>query len=226
MSKPLVSESLSDTVRSKMESELVAGHLAPGTVLDERSLAERFGVSRTPVREAVLHLAAQGLLNVIPRVGVVVPKLGIRELLELLEMLAEMEGVCASFAAKRMTIVQRAEFRAALKACRQAARNGDSKRYAGANKKFHEIIYAAAHNEWAVRQVRALRMRCAAYQRSRFDLAGRLDKSLGEHERIVAAIEAGEVARSRLAMQEHISIGGQDFADLVRGLDPNLLASG
>ena len=226
MSKPSASESLSDTVRAEMERELVAGHLAPGTVLDERSLAERFGVSRTPVREAVLHLAAQGLLNVIPRVGVVVPKLGIRELLELLEMLAEMEGVCASFAAKRMTVVQRAEFRAALKACRQAAGNGDPKRYAAANKKFHEIIYAAAHNEWAVRQVRALRLRCAAYQRSRFDLAGRLDKSLGEHERIVAAIEAGEAERSRLAMQEHISIGGQDFADLVRGLDPSLLASG
>lgn len=225
MDKPLVNDSLSDTVRAEMERELLAGRLAPGTVLDERSLAVRFGVSRTPVREAVLYLAAQGLLNVIPRVGVVVPKLGIQELLGLLEMLAEMEAVCAKFAAKRMSATQRDEMKAALNAGRLAVKNGDAKRYAESNARFHAVIYAGARNEWAAQQVKALRLRCAAYQRSRFELPGGLERSLAEHERIATAIDAGDAEQARKAMQDHIAVGGQDFAEFVSSLNPNLLAA-
>ena len=224
MGKPQTAESLSDIVRAEMERDLLSGRLAPGTVLDERSLADRFGVSRTPVREAVLFMAAQGLVNVIPRVGVVVPKLGIKELLGLLEMLAELEGVCAKFAAKRMDTTQREEFRAALKACRAAAKADDHKRYGDANARFHAAIYAGARNEWAAHQVKALRLRCAAYQQSRFDLPGRLLRSLDEHEKIASAIDSGDPEAARMAMQEHISVGGQDFAEFVSSLNPNLLA--
>ena len=225
MGKHIESENLSDMVRAEMERDLIAGRLQPGTVLDERSLAERFGVSRTPVREAVLQMAAQGLLSVIPRVGVVVPKLGIQQLLGLLEMLAELESVCAKFVAKRMTAEQRAQFRASLQACEQAAQADDAAAYAQANDAFHGTIYAAAHNEWLVHQVRGLRLRCAAYQHSRFDLPGRLNKSLKEHVLIATAIEAGDPEGARQAMHAHIAVGGQDFAEFVSSLNPDLIAS-
>lgn len=225
MSKPVPTESLSETVRVQMERDLLSGALAPGTVLDERSLAEKFGVSRTPVREAVLHLAAQGMLNVVPRVGVVVPKLGIQELLALLEMLAEMEGACAKFAAKRMDAKERKALREALVACESAAHAGNAKAYDNANKKFHQIIYAGARNDWAARQVYSLRLRCASYQRSRFDLPGRLEQSLLEHREVVAAIESGDAEAARLAMVRHISVGGKDFAEFVSSLGQNLLAA-
>lgn len=218
-------ESLSDTVRAEMERDLLSGALIPGTVLDERSLAERFGVSRTPVREAVLHLAAQGLLNVVPRVGVMVPKLGIQELLSLLEMLAEMEGACAKFAAKRMDAKERKALREALVACEKAAATGNSKAYDTANKKFHQILYTGARNEWAARQVYSLRLRCASYQRSRFDLPGRLDQSLQEHREVVAAIESADAEAARQAMVRHISVGGKDFAEFVSSLNQNLLGA-
>lgn len=208
-----------------MERDLLSGTLVPGTVLDERSLAEKFGVSRTPVREAVLHLAAQGMLNVVPRVGVVVPKLGIQELLALLEMLAEMEGACAKFAAKRMDAKERKALREALVACENAAATGNSKAYDNANKKFHQILYTGARNDWAARQVYSLRLRCASYQRSRFDLPGRFEQSLQEHREVVAAIESGDVEAARLAMVRHISVGGNDFAEFVSSLNQNLLAS-
>jgi DNA-binding GntR family transcriptional regulator len=224
MSKPMPSESLSETVRVQMERDLLSGALVPGTVLDERSLAEKFGVSRTPVREAVLHLAAQGMLNVVPRVGVVVPKLGIQELLSLLEMLAEMEGACAKFAAKRMDANERKALQQALTACEKAAAAGDSKAYDSANKRFHQILYTGARNEWAARQVYSLRLRCASYQRSRFDLPGRLEQSLGEHREVVAAIESGNVEAARLTMVRHISVGGKDFAEFVSSLNHSLLA--
>ena len=101
MHKPKTTESLAEGVRTRLEKDILGGVLVPGQVLDERSLAEQFGVSRTPVRNAVAQLASQGLLRVVPRVGVVVPKLNIKELLSLLEMLAELEGICAKFAARR-----------------------------------------------------------------------------------------------------------------------------
>ena len=225
MNNTLPAESLSDTVLAKMQGELLSGSLAPGMALDERSLAERFGVSRTPVREAVLRLAAQGLLNVVARVGVVVPRLGVKELMTLLEMLAEMEGVCAKFAARRMDGKERKALRDALGACEKAAEAQRPQAYATANTRFHDTIYNGARNEWAAGQVHALRLRCASYQISRFDLPGRLEQSLGEHREIVAAIETGDPEAARQAMLRHISVGGKDFAEFVSAINPNLLAA-
>jgi DNA-binding GntR family transcriptional regulator len=225
MNKPMPAESLSDTVRAEIERELLSGALVPGTVLDERSLAERFGVSRTPVREAVLHLAAQGLLNVVPRAGVVVPKLSVQELLSLLEMLAELEGACAKFATRRMDRKERQMLRAAVRACEAAAAARDAKGYGEANTQFHNVIYKGCRNEWAVKQVRALRLRCASYTRSRFDWQGRVTQSLAEHKQVLAAVEAGNPEAARVAMLEHISVGGKDFAEFVSSLNADLLAS-
>lgn len=223
MTQTHTSENLSESVRNSLEEELISGVLKPGQVLDERSLAERFGVSRTPVREAVLGLASMGLLKVVPRVGVVVPKLTIRDLLVLLEMLAELEGACASFAAKRMTAGERKALNAALIACEQAARSGNAKAYEKANTAFHAAIYSGARNEWAARQIHGLRLRCAGYQRSRFELPGRLERSLEEHRVIVAAIESGDADAARKAMIEHIAVGGRDFAELVSTLQADAL---
>ena len=224
MNKPLNGESLSDSVRSTMERELLTGVLAPGHVLDERSLAERFGVSRTPVREAVAQLASQGLLKVIPRVGVVVPKVSIKELLSILEMLAELEGICAKFAAKRMDARQRKGLKDAVAACEAAASAGKPSAYQTANLRFHEAIYAGARNEWAAQQIRALRLRSASYGRTRFDLPGRLDKSLAEHRAVLTCIDAGDSEGARQAMVEHISIGGRDFAEIVSSMETEALA--
>ncbi|RJF95627.1 GntR family transcriptional regulator [Noviherbaspirillum saxi] len=224
MSKQNMTPSLSDTVRRAIERSLLDGAILPGQIFDERSLAEKFGVSRTPVREAILRLVALGLLQVMPRAGVVVPKLSIKELLSLLEMLAELEGVCAKFAAKRINGEQRKALREALMACEAAATAKHAEDYKDANTRFHEIIYEASKNDWATSQVRALRLRCASYQRSRFDLPGRLDRSLREHAVVVERIEAGDEEGARLAMVEHISVGGRDFAEFVSSVPTDFLS--
>jgi DNA-binding GntR family transcriptional regulator len=219
-------DGLSRKVRTSIEQQLLDGTLAPGAVLDERSLAERYGVSRTPVREAVLQLAAHGTLEVIPRVGVVVPKLDIASLVALLEMLAETEAICAKLAARRIDSAHDAELGAGLQACHDAAAHEDPEQYKAANTRFHQAVYAAARNEWARRQVQVLRLRAAAYRQSPFDVPGRVEKSLTEHEQIAAAIRAGDEAGAWEAMHRHIAIGGQDLAEFVTRLDPNLLAGG
>lgn len=223
MRKPKTAESLADGVRRQLEKDILGGALAPGQVLDERSLAEQFGVSRTPVRNAVAQLASQGLLQVVPRVGVVVPKLNIKELLSLLEMLVELEGVCAKFAARRMDAQERKTLRDAMVACESAAEAGNAKAYGVANARFHEAVYAGSRNEWAAAQVRNLRLRCAHYRRSRFDLPGAMARSLAEHRAVVAAIDQGDAEAARQAMTEHIAVGGKDFADFVGSLEPGLL---
>ncbi|WP_283442379.1 GntR family transcriptional regulator [Noviherbaspirillum suwonense] len=218
MIKPPPTENLSETVRCAMEQSFLDGTFLPGQVFDERSLAEKYAVSRTPVREAILRLVTQGLLQVMPRAGVLVPKLSIKELLSLLEMLAELEGACAKFAAKRMDSSERLALKEAFLACEAAAHAGDSAAYKKANAQFHEVIYAASRNDWAKTQIRALRLRCASYQRSRFDLPGRLEQSLQEHREVLLRIEAGDCEGARQAMIAHISVGGRDFAEFVSSL--------
>lgn len=224
MSKQNLSISLSDTVRAAIEKSFLEGAILPGQVFDERSLAEKYGVSRTPVREAILRLVSLGLLQVLPRAGVVVPRLSIKELLSLLEMLAELEGTCARFAAKRMEGPERTALREAFHACEAAVGAGDAVGYKAANSRFHEIIYAGSKNDWAAAQVRALRLRCTSYQRSRFDLPGRLERSLREHAAVLQCIEAGDEEGARQAMIEHISVGGRDFAEFVSSVPSDFLS--
>lgn len=195
---------LADAVRAEMERGLLSGDLAPGQVFDERSLAERFGVSRTPVREAIRTLAVQGLLKVIPRFGVVVPKLNTKEHVTLLEMLAELEGVCAMFAARRMDGTERNALRDTQLAYEAAARARKLSSCFEENKRFHETISMGARNEWAVAQIHNLRLRCVSIQRFRLEPPVRLKQTIQEHRAIVASIAVGDEERARHAMIKHI----------------------
>lgn len=221
MARSAHQDNLSERIRSQIEEALLSGAIAPGQALDERSLAKQFGVSRTPVREAVLSLASLGLLKVVSRVGIVVPKLTIRNLLALQEMLAELEGTCASFAARRMSVQERKSLQEAATVCETAAQAGDVEAYESANRAFHAAIHAGARNEWAAGQIRTLRLTCASYQRARFHLPGRMKRSLEGHRAILAAIETGEGEEARRAMLEHMSV--RDFAEVVSTLQPQLL---
>ena len=120
----LMAKSLAQSVRADIERELLAGAFAPGQIVDERSLAQKFGVSRTPVRQAIQSLANLGVLKVVPRFGVVVPMVEERQLLSLFEMMAHMEGVCAMLSAIRMTAAERQAVCQAQQACEAAARKG------------------------------------------------------------------------------------------------------
>ena len=86
----------------KLERDIVTGVLKPGDKLDERSLSERFGVSRTPVREALQTLAGSGLVATMPRRGTIVAAITVAELIEMFEVMAELEAMCARLAARRM----------------------------------------------------------------------------------------------------------------------------
>jgi DNA-binding GntR family transcriptional regulator len=213
--KTLDPASLQDRIRCQLEHEIYSGMLSPGMAIDERSLAVRFSASRTPVREALLLLSARGLVEIVPRAGIFVRKLRASELVAMMEALGELEGVLTRLAARRIGPSQRHELRDALEATARCAKADDAANYQDANAVLHEVIYLASGNPFIVEQARTVRLRIAAYRGKLFEKPGRLAASQREHARVVAAILAGEADAAADAMRDHISVGGQAFADLV-----------
>jgi len=217
-STPRISHS--ERIRETLEAEILSGQLDAGSRIDEAALMERFQVSRTPAREAILQLISAGLVATVPRQGAVVATLSLPEYIAMLEILMELEGLAARLSARRMPLVQRRELEQAHEACRRAAQKDDAEAYGAANRRFHEIIYDGSLNDVLARQLRSMRLRMRHPQRSLFDRPNRIRHSLAEHQTIVAAILAGDEEASYRAMTGHISSGGNVYADAIASMPP------
>lgn len=216
--------SLSESARLRLEALINDGVLMPGDAIDELALAARFGVSRTPVREAVRELQLQGLVQVVPRHGTYVARMSVKSLLAMFELLAELEGICAKLAARRLDPAGRQRLEQAWQSCRVASERADPELYGNANLAFHEVIYLATNNRFLVEQVKQIRRRTQMYRRTAFQQVGRMATSLADHERIVSAVVQGDAEAAALAARTHIAIGGQGFAEFVSTLpDESLL---
>ena len=204
-----------ERIRAALLSAIEGGTLQPGDAVDEKALADRFGVSRTPVREALLTLAAQHLVRIVPRSGIHVHAPAPSELVGMLEALSEIEAVVARLCALRMDPKQRERMQRLADATRKAAARGDRHAYETANERFHEALYDGCGNEILVEQVRQLRLRLAAFRRRVRDQPGRLQSAAAEHDAVVAGIVDSEPERAAQAMREHIIAKGRAFADLL-----------
>ena len=207
--------SAADDISERLEAEIVEGVLPPGTRLEEPALAERFGVSRTPVREALQRLSASGLVELKPRRGTQVLNPSIGRIVEMFEVMAELEAVCARLCARRGDPDLFADLRGWLARCAAAADTGDASAYYTANKGFHSAIYRGSDNLFLSQQAELLHLRLTPFRRQQLRLPRRLRQSLAEHGRIVAAIEAGDAAAAEAAQRAHILIQGERFADLL-----------
>jgi DNA-binding GntR family transcriptional regulator len=211
---------VSERIRETLEAEILSGKLDAGSRIDEQQLMERFDVSRTPAREAILHLISSGLLATVPRQGAVVATLSLPEYVAMLEILMELEGLAARLSARRMPLVQRRALQQAYDDCARAAELDDAEAYGRANRIFHEIIYDGSLNEVLARQLRSMRLRMRHPRRSLFDRPNRIRHSLAEHQIIVAAILSGDEDAAYKAMKEHISSGGNVYADAIASMPP------
>jgi DNA-binding GntR family transcriptional regulator len=206
---------LSETLRAQLEEMIVDGRLRPGERLDEFELAQRFKVSRTPVREAVKALVAIGLIEVRPRQGLVVATISIPVLLEMFQMMASLEGLCAKLAARRATVAERAALRDIHTRLVAALSEGDPARFYDINTEFHELIYDASHTQFIASQTRSLRRRVAAYRRYVTYQPGRMATTITEHERILDAIDRADADAAFKAASEHVNLLGDDMADFI-----------
>jgi len=196
-----------------LEDEIATGELSPGTRLEEVALAERFGVSRTPIREALHLLSASGLIDLRPRRGAVVASLSLERLLQMFEVMAEMEATCARLAARRMTLEERKALEHQHLVCGKSSASGDSDYYYEENARYHTLICNGAHNNFLADEVQRLRRRLQPYRRLQLRLEGRIDASFAEHTGISEAIVAGAEEKAAEVMRQHVSIQANRFGD-------------
>lgn len=205
-------------LRDEIENGIVTGTFAPGERLDEVQLASRFGVSRTPIREALMQLGAIGLVEIRPRRGAVVVDPGPNRIYEMFEVMAELEGMAGSLAARRCTEEDRAKLLAAHAECERSMKRGDADAYYYDNEKFHHAIYEASHSGFLIDQCKALHRRLRPYRRLQLRVRNRMNVSFGEHAGIVDAILAGEAEAARRLLRSHITVQGDRFGDLIASL--------
>ncbi|EWY42225.1 AsnC family transcriptional regulator [Skermanella stibiiresistens SB22] len=205
-------------MRDRIENEILTGAMPPGFRLDEVTLATRFGVSRTPVREALFQLASAGLIEIRPRRGAVVSEVGPERLVQMFEVMAGLEGMAGRLAARRHNGDDREALTEAHAACRLAAETADADAYYYENERFHHAIYAASHNAFLIEQCAALHRRLKPYRRIQLQVMNRVANSLAEHEAVVGAILGTDGEAAERLLRDHIMIQGDRFSDLMASL--------
>lgn len=195
-----------DQMVRAIADRIVTGYLRPGERLDEVSLAARFDVSRTPVREALGHLSAMGLVERRPNRGAIVAVVTQDHLASMFESMAELEAICARFSAERMTGAERRSLEVEHQASARLVQLRAEEDYEYFNTEFHSRLYRGAHNTHIHDLTVMTRSRLAPFRRAQFMLPGRLAKSWQEHDLIVTAIMRGDGAAAGKAARDHVSI--------------------
>lgn len=178
------------------------GDYRPGDRLVESDLAERFGVSRTPVREALQRLETQSMLARDGR-SLIVASLDHNQLAELYVVRAELEGLAARLAAKHASPEEIKVLRDMI--CEDHAHLGDPEAMSRANKRFHRQIHLASHNRYLVQQLDLVHRSMALLATTSLAAAGRSEAALAEHTAIVEAIAAGDGEAAQATLKSHIS---------------------
>jgi DNA-binding GntR family transcriptional regulator len=202
---------LSDEVFQALVNDILSGAVKPGTRLDEPSICRKFGVSRTPIREALRRLSGTGLVEVTPRKGVTVARIEVEQLNEMFEALAEFEGLCTRLSAVRMTTLEKKRLEL-LNAGRQKKVADGARNFAELNNEFHEFIYLGAHNSSIASVTRRFRQRLAPFRALQF-VPGHTEYSFHEHDDIVHAIIASDADRACNLMRDHVTGTGLQVID-------------
>ena len=207
---------LAATILQTLADEIITGKFAPGTKLEERALAARFDVSRTPIRESLRQLGARGLIDLVPRHGGVVANISIQQLADMLDAECELEALCARLAAQRMRAVDKGRLQQVHQQTADHAKRGDHQGYLTLNKQFHDLICEGSGNETIAQVVRSLRDRLGPFRRAQSGVERRLAISHGEHEVLVSAILRSDADAAYEAMRVHNTRMSTHVLELMR----------
>ena len=194
----------STSIAQKLEAEIVAGHYAAGEKLDEQSLTRRFGVSRTPIREALHELVARSLAERKPYKGVIVADVSRERVEQMFEAMAEIEALCGRFAAERMTMGERVALEQLHGAMAELAREGRQDAYDASNSEFHQLIFGATQNLDLTALANTLRLKLAPFRKFHLQSTPRMERSHAEHEEIVQALLDRDPKRAEKALRRHL----------------------
>ena len=195
---------LSEQIRRALANDIASGALPPGAPLDEVEIGRRFEVSRTPAREALRLLAAEGLVDTRPHRGAVVATLSVERINDLFEMTAEIEALCVRLATNRMSPLGRVRLQWLHGESADLVERGEVEAYAAFNLNFHDAFYDATQNAILAEQAVQLRSRMASYRRAQLFDAGRLAHSRAEHAHILEAVMQGDGEEAARRMRAHM----------------------
>lgn len=213
------------TLRQKIADLILNGELKPGDRLDEASLATRFGVSRTPIREAIRQLGASGLVDIRPRRSAVVRSFDRDELSEAFEAMGEIEALCAHRAALRMNQAERLRLRSLIATSQDNAKRRDRSGALDLDFEFHALLHEGCHNRMLQSVAAETRLKITPYSTSLYMLESyeaNLEQPHQQHAEIAEAVLAGDADRAAELMREHIAqtlIVLQTFLDETAGRD-------
>ena len=205
----------SEKIRDSLEQRIVEGELGNSKRLDETELSNFYGVSRTPVREALQRLAESGLAEHLPRRGTFVRSPSLSQLVEMFEVMAELECMAIRLATRRATSNDIDALEKDNETCRAAVAANDTKKYYEINARLHVRIYQMSGNSFLANEARRLHDRLRPFRRLQLRVRGRMEESMAEHDIILAALPDGDADRAMETMKKHITIVGVRFNDLV-----------
>ena len=202
---PLARRALYQDVAERLRQQIFARELEPGSWLDEMKLAADYGISRTPLREALKVLAAEGLVTMKLRRGAYVSEMSREDVEQVYHLLALLESDAAGHVASHATADQRAELLALHAQLERQARHRDN--FFTTNERFHMALLQMAGNRWAQQMVADLRKVMKLNRHHSLFKRGRLSESLAEHRALMAAIEARDAAAAARLMRAHFASG-------------------
>ncbi len=195
---------LRDVVFNTLRQAILKGELEPGERLMEIQLAERLGVSRTPIREAIRKLELEGLVLMIPRKGAEVARISARSLRDVLEVRRALEELAIELACQRMTEDEIADLQLAQEDFKKAIADGDAMRIAETDEHYHDVIYGGTQNAKLIQMLNNLREQMYRYRLEYIKDSDKRKILILEHERVLKAVRERKVAEAKAAMREHI----------------------
>ena len=207
---------LHDQVASRLRTMLVEGQIAPGAKLNERELSSQLRVSRTPLREAIKLLAAEGLVDLLPNRGAVAVKLTEADVVNTFELLATLEGMSGELAAQRITDEELAELRALHYEMMACFARRDLSGYYRINARIHTAINNAARNPVLASTYRSINARVQSLRFRTNQNEAKWKNAVAEHERMIEALAAHDAAAMRKVLIEHLHRKRDTVLELLR----------
>jgi len=199
-------------VAERLRQRIFAHELKPGTWVDEQALAEDYGISRTPLREALKVLASEGLVTLKPRRGCYVTEISERDLDEVFKVMAMLEGECARSSANRASVAELDKLKAIHAELEKAAGAHDINAFFENNQAFHHELQRIADNRWLLHVIEDLRKVIKLSRHHSLFSEGRLEQSLAEHRAILDALVGRDADAAEQHMREHIRSGREALA--------------
>ena len=209
---------LREIVYEELKRQIMVGEIAPGTRMMEVELAEEMGVSRTPVREAIRKLEKEGLVTIEPRRGAYASDISAKDMVDILEVRQDLEGMAAGIAAQRITEESRLELESIARQYKESVDSEDIEQIIRNDEAFHKYIVGLSENKTLIKMVSQVQELALRFRYIYYEDFSRFKNQPTEHQAIVDAIVRGDVNAARVKAEEHLA----RLKDFVRSEGENL----